>query len=104
MCHTRTPKTKLIRRAISTQASGNLPYHVKTICSYQQKSIKKKEQFHPENAGNGICEALCQNFPLPYDARGYVARRADERPPPFPNFLARTPIPCADEELQNLHV
>ena len=33
----------------STQESGNLPYHVKTTCSYLQKSIKK-EQFHPQNA------------------------------------------------------
>ena len=29
----------LISRAISTQESGNLPYHVKTICYYLQKSV-----------------------------------------------------------------
>ena len=46
------PKT-IISRIISTLESGNLPYHVKTICSYQ-----KNKQFYPENAGNGICETL----------------------------------------------
>ena len=50
------PET-LISRAISTQESGNLPYHVKTICSNLQKSIKK-EQFHPQNARNDSCETL----------------------------------------------
>ena len=86
----------MISRAISTPESGNLPYHVKTICSYQQKGIEK-EQFHPENAGNGICETLhFKIFPgedapgPPYDTHGYAARRADDRPPP--KFLARTPL------------
>ena len=35
----------LISRAISTQESGKLPYHVKTICSYLQKSTKKRNNF-----------------------------------------------------------
>ena len=62
-------------RAISTQESGNLPYHMKTTCSYLQKSIKK-EQFHPQNAGNGIRGTLnLKIFPMKTDPPGqtYVA-------------------------------
>ena len=75
------PET-LISRAISTRESGNLPYHVKTICSYLQKRIKK-EQFHPQNAGNSLCETLhFKIFPgeddpgPPYDIRSYSTSRA----------------------------
>ena len=91
-------KKKLISRAISTQELGNLPYHVKTICSYQQKALKRK-QFHPENEGNVICETL--NFKIfpgeyapgpPYNPGNYAPCRTDECRPPPKNFLSRTPI------------
>ena len=60
----------------SAQQSQNLPYHVKTIALHCKKALKK-EQFHPQNMGNGTCQTLHlkifpgEDAPGPlYNARG----------------------------------
>ena len=69
---------------------------LKQLVLTRKKSIKKK-QFHPENAGNGICESV--HFTIfpgeyapgpPYDPSSYATRRADKGPsllPPQKKFL-----------------
>ena len=56
------------------------------------------KQFHPENAGNDICETLHlkifpgEHAPLqprsPYNPSSYASRRADKRLPPPPKKIS----------------
>ena len=55
------PET-LISRAISTLESGNLPYHVKTICSNRQKSIKKGTISSSKRGKWHLRDSTFQNF------------------------------------------
>ena len=55
------PET-LISRAISTLESGNLPYHVKTICSNRQKSIKKGTIPSSKRGKLHLRDSTFQNF------------------------------------------
>ena len=73
----------LISRAISTQESGNHPYHVKMISSYLLKRVERGIISSSKRWKWHLRDSTLQNFPregcprIPYDVNGYAACRAD---------------------------